>query len=181
MTQQSNPEGNNVARKRAGVRRMIKHRLAIDMTPMVDLGFLLISFFVISTELSRPRAMNVIMPHDGPPSDAAETKSITILTGANDKLFYYLGEEKDAGIKNPVVPISWDEQTGIGKIISDKQVQLDKMKGGRDEMVVLIKPGRLSVYKNMVDILDEMAIHRVSRYAIVKPGPNDEAWLEKNQ
>lgn len=181
MIQQSNPEENNSKRKRAGVKRMARHRLSIDMTPMVDLGFLLISFFVITTELSRPRGMKVLMPHDGPPTDAAESKSITILAGANDKLFYYFGEEKDAGIKNPVIPISWDEATGIGKIISDKQIQLDKVKGGRDEMVVIIKPGRSSVYKNVVDVLDEMTIHRVSRYALVKPGPNDEAWLEKNQ
>ena len=75
--------------KKAGVRRMIKHNLKIDMTPMVDLGFLLISFFVITTELSRPQAMNFYMPHEGPPSDAAESKTITFLTGANNKLFYY--------------------------------------------------------------------------------------------
>ncbi len=48
-------------------------------------------------------------------------------------------------------------------------------------MVVIIKPGRSSVYKNVVDILDEMTIHRVTRYAIVKPGQADEAILEKSQ
>lgn len=177
MTQQNNPEENN-KRKRAGVKRMMKHRLMIDMTPMVDLGFLLISFFVVTTELSRPRAMKLFMPHDGKPTPAAESKTITFLAGANDKLFYYFGEEKDAGTKNPVIPISWDEETGIGKIISDKQKELDHKKGGREEMVVIIKPGRFSVYKNVVDVLDEMTIHRVTRYAVVKPGQNDEAILE---
>ncbi len=65
--------------------------------------------------------MKIFMPHDGKPTAVAISKSITFLAGANDKLFYYVGEEKDAGIINPVIPISWDEQTGIGKIISDKQ------------------------------------------------------------
>jgi biopolymer transport protein ExbD len=161
---------NNSKRKKAGVERMIKHNLRIDMTPMVDLGFLLISFFVITTELSKPRAMKVFMPADGKATDVAESKTITFLTGANDKLFYYYGEEKDAGSKNPIIRTSWNEETGIGKILTDKQIQLDQTKGGRNELVVIIKPGKRSSYKNMVDVLDEMTIHRISRYAIVKPG-----------
>jgi biopolymer transport protein ExbD len=165
--------------RKTGIRQK-KHSLKIDMTPMVDLGFLLISFFVISTELSRPRAMKLFMPHDGKPTDAAESKTITLLTGANNKLYYYYGEEKEAGIKNPIIETSWDEETGIGKVLTDKQKQLDQTKGGRDEMVVIIKPGKQSSYKNMVDVLDEMTIHRISRYAIVKPGLNDLNFLEKS-
>ena len=156
-----------------------KHDLSMDMTPMVDLGFLLISFFVVTTELSKPRAMNLYMPHDGKPTPTAESKTITFLSGANNKLFYYLGEEKDAGIKNPIIPISWNE--GIGKIIREKQLQLDNVKGGRDEMVTILKPGKESIYKNVVDMLDEMTIHRVTRYALVKPGQGESEFLERNQ
>jgi biopolymer transport protein ExbD len=168
-------------RSKTGVRKMLKHKLKIDMTPMVDLGFLLISFFVITTELSRPKAMNLIMPHDGPSTPTAETKTITFLTGAGNKLFYYYGEESDAGIKNPVVQISWDERNGVGNIIAKKQLQLDNVKGGRDAMVVIIKPGKESTYKNVVDLLDEMTIHAVTRYAIVKPGDRDVQFLAKNK
>jgi len=114
---------------KTGVKRMIKHNLKVDMTPMVDLGFLLISFFVITTELSRPKAMNLYMPCDGPPTASAASKTITFLTGAGNKLFYYYGEEKDAGKKNPVVQTSWDEKNGAGKIIGQKQLQLDKQRG----------------------------------------------------
>lgn len=168
-------------RSKAGVRRMIKHNLKIDMTPMVDLGFLLISFFVITTELSRPKAMNLYMPYDGPPTPAAESKTITFLTGADNKLFYYNGEEKDAGIKNPIIQVSWNENSGVGKIIGDKQLQLDNVKGGRNEMVVIIKPGKESTYKNVVDLLDEMTIHGVTRYAVVKPGNKETHYLEMNR
>ncbi len=168
-------------RSKAGIRRLIKHNLKIDMTPMVDLGFLLISFFVITTELSRPKFMNLYMPVDGPPTPSATSKTITFLTGAGNKLFYYYGEEKDAGIKNPVVQISWDEINGVGKIIGQKQLQLDNVAGGRNEMVVIIKPGKESSYKNVVDILDEMTIHGVARYAVVKPGNKDAQYLERNR
>jgi biopolymer transport protein ExbD len=166
---------------KAGMGRMIKHNPKIDMTPMVDLGFLLISFFVITTEMTRPKAMNLYMPFDGPPTATAASKTITFLTGAGNKLFYYYGEEKDAGIKYPIVQTSWDENNGAGKIIREKQLQLDNVKGGRDEMVVIIKPGKESTYKNVVDILDEMTIHGVTRYAIVKPGDQDSRHLERNR
>ena len=170
-----------IIRQKAGVRQLIKHNLKIDMTPMVDLGFLLISFFVITTELNRPKAMDLYMPHEGPPTDAAISKTITLLTGAGNKLFYYYGEEKDAGITNPVMQASWDENKGIGKIIREKQLGLDKEKGGRNEMVVIIKPGKESTYKNVVDILDEMTINGVTRYAVVKPGDHDAQYLERNR
>jgi biopolymer transport protein ExbD len=167
-------------RSKAGVRRMLKHKIKIDMTPMVDLGFLLISFFVITTELSRPKAMNLYMPVDGPPTSTAASKTVTFLTGAGNKLYYYYGEEKDAGIRNPVIQTFWDENTGVGKIISEKQLLLDNTNEGRNEMVVIIKPGKESTYKNVVDLLDEMTIHGVTRYAVVKPGDNDSQYLERN-
>ncbi len=167
--------------RKAGVQHMKKHNPKIDMTPMVDLGFLLISFFVITTELSRPKAMNLYIPADGPPTPTAKSKTITFLAGANNKLFYYCGEEKDAGILDPVFKTSWDEKNGIGRIISEKQLLLDNVKGGRNEMLVIIKPGKESTYKNVVDILDEMTIHGVTRYAVVKPGDQDAQYLEKNQ
>src|SRR5688572_21286634 len=121
-------------RTRPGVQTRRKHNPVIDMTPMVDLGFLLITFFVVTTELSKPRAMNLYMPHDGAPTATAESKTITFLAGANNKLFYYFGEEKDAGIKNSIIPVSWDRKEGIGKIITQKQLQLDAVKGGRQEL-----------------------------------------------
>ena len=168
-------------RRKAGVQRMIKHNPKVDMTPMVDLGFLLISFFVITTELSRPKAMNLYMPADGPPTPSSESKTITLLAGANNELFYYYGEEKNAGTKNPILKTSWDENEGIGKIIGKKQQALDKLPGGRNEMVVIIKPGKESAYKNVVDILDEMTIHGVTRYAVVKPGSRDAEYIEQHK
>ena len=181
MTNINNEADNSFIRKRAGVKRMIKQQLKIDMTPMVDLGFLLISFFVITTELSRPKAMSLYMPANGNPMPSAVSKTITFLAGGNNRLFYYLGEEKDAGIKNPIIPISWDEQNGIGKIIRNKQELLDNRPDGRDRLVVIIKPGKESTYKNVVDLLDEMTINRVTRYALVKPEEKEALWLERNK
>lgn len=149
------------------------------MTPMVDLGFLLISFFVITTELSKPKSMDLYMPHDGPPTNSAASQSITFLPGNDNTVFYYFGEEKDAIKGNAILPTSWNEIEGIGKIIRTKQMQLDKTAAGRSSLVVLIKPTKGSTYKNAIDILDEMLINGVTRYAVVKPGPLELQYLEK--
>lgn len=171
---------NSFQRRRVGVKRMTKHHLKIDMTPMVDLGFLLISFFVITTELSRPKALNLYMPADGESTPSAASKTITLLVGANDHLFYYYGEENDAGIINPIIPAEWNEKTGIGKVISEKQLQLEARGVNRNELTVIIKPGKEATYKNTVDLLDEMLIHQVKRYAVVKVTPKEQLFLENN-
>ncbi|MFI5133594.1 MAG: ExbD/TolR family protein [Chitinophagales bacterium] len=168
--------------RKAGVRRMKKHNLKTDMTPMVDLGFLLITFFVFTAELSKPMITNLYMPHDGKePTLSAQSRSITILTSSDNKLFYYYGTEEDAAKNNLIYPTSFDEKSGIGKIIREKQAELDRRSIGKKELFVLIKPGSESSYKNVVDILDEMIINGVTRYAIVKPGLSDAEYLTRNR
>ena len=87
--------------KKAGV-RLIKKAIPIaigmkiDMTPMVDLGFLLIAFFIFTTEISKPAATNLYMPHNGDPTNIPDSKSLTILLTNNDQVFYYYGTEAKA-------------------------------------------------------------------------------------
>ena len=168
-------------RKKAGVRYLVKHSLKTDMTPMVDLGFLLITFFVVTAKLSEPTTMNLYMPTDGKPTPSFESRSITFLISGNNKLFYYYGTEEDAVKNDHIIPLSYDAKNGIRKIIAEKQMRLEQSGVNRNELVVLIKPGKESTYKNTVDILDEMTINVVTRYAIVKPGAGDLQFLEHNR
>src|SRR5262245_17175055 len=88
-------------KNRPGVRsstKTMRKNLRIDMTPMVDLGFLLITFFVFTTEISKPATTQLNMPHDGPPLPIPESKSLTILLNGSNKIFYYYGSE--FGAKN---------------------------------------------------------------------------------
>jgi biopolymer transport protein ExbD len=165
-------------RKKAGVRYMAKHNLKTDMTPMVDLGFLLITFFVVTAKLREPTTMNLYMPRDGISTPAYQSRSITFLICGNNKLFYYYGAEEDAVKNDLIFPVSYDEINGIGNVIREKQIKLERSGINRKELVVLIKPGSESTYKNAVDILDEMTINNVTRYAIVKPGIGDLHYLE---
>jgi biopolymer transport protein ExbD len=111
------------SRHKAGVYR-IKKALNIDMTPMVDLGFLLISFFIFTTEISKPALTNLYMPKEGGPTKIPATKSLTLLLGGNNEVFYYAGDMTEAVKNNQVLQTSYSEISGIGFIIRQKQNEL---------------------------------------------------------
>ena len=168
-------------RQRAGVRRPVKHQLRIDMTPMVDLGFLLISFFVITTELSKPTVMPLAMPKDGGESDLGESYAFTVLLGAKGGTWYYYGNWADASQKEAVYPLM--NTTALRQKIQERQLWLDAHPGkeGRNGLMVLVKSSPEASYKQVVDVLDEMAINQVKKYAVVKPAPGELEWVKKHQ
>lgn len=163
---------------KAGVERMKKANLKIDMTPMVDLGFLLISFFIFTTEISKPAVTNLYMPKDGDSTNVPQSKSLTILLDNNDQLFYYSGDMNEAIKNNRILRASYDEISGIGNVIRQKQNQLTKRKINKKELIVLIKPYTNSSFKNVVDMLDEMLINGVTRYMITDPENEEKMFLE---
>jgi biopolymer transport protein ExbD len=166
-------------RKKTGIPKMKKDNLKIDMTPMVDLGFLLVTFFVFTTEISKPAITNLYMPHDGDSSEVANSKSLTVLLANDDEVFYYFGNLEKA-IKNKLVlRTSFNEITGLGSIIRQKHTELKKRNITQDELIVLIKPGSQSSYKNLVSILDEMLINNVTRYAIIDPENEEKAFQKE--
>ena len=181
----STSESKGPSRKRAGVRRMSKNNQKVDMTPMVDLGFLLITFFVITTELSKPTMMNLYMPKDGIPMPLGESHALCFLLGENNMVYYYNGNWDNAKKKGEVFETNYSGGDGLRKIINKKQHRLDaginKNKEGRDGLMVLIKPGKEASYKNVVDVLDETTINRVKKYAVVKLSAEETDFLNSKQ
>jgi biopolymer transport protein ExbD len=165
-----------------GVRRSKKLSTRVDLTPMVDLGFLLITFFIFTTTMSTPRELPLYMPADGPPSKSPESGSLTVLPLSSDKIFYYHGEMKDALNKKAFGITSYSVKDGIGQVIRDKQLVLDKVKqGGRKNLILMIKPTSESNYKNVVNLLDEVLLNDVKRYAIMDITEEEKKMLqEKN-
>jgi biopolymer transport protein ExbD len=168
-------------RCKAGVRRMKKHNPKTDMTPMVDLGFLLIAFFIITTELSKPVVLKLAMPKDGE-STLGNSYALTVLMDSDDKVYYYHGGFTDAIKNNEVLPSNYSVKEGIGKIIRNKQQWLDKSnsKEKRDGLMLLIKATDSSKYENVIDMLDEALINDVKKYALVKPGAGEISWLKNH-
>lgn len=154
--------------RKAGVRQSKKHSTRVDLTPMVDLGFLLITFFIFSTSLSKPKAMDLKMPADGPNGTAGETASLTVLLMEEDQVFYYHGMLKDALAKGQYGITNYNVKSGIGQVIRDKQAAMDRVKpDNRKELIFMIKSTPGATYQNIVDILDEVLINMVSRYVIM--------------
>lgn len=153
----------------------------IDMTPMVDLGFLLVTFFMLATSFSKPTAMEVKMPKDDDNKEnetkTAESKTLTIILGTGNNVFYY------QGLKDPqVFKTNYDQTRGIAKVITEKAVEIREnfVPTVKDQnMTVLIKPMRDSNYQNVVDMLDLMDILKVTKFAIVDITPADIGYIEK--
>ena len=170
------------SRRKIGVRKMKKANLKVDMTPMVDLGFLLIAFFIFTTEISRPFVTNLYMPDDkGDSTLVSRNKSLTILLGENDRIFYYYGTEGEASKTSQINQTSYSEMNGIGRIIRQKQSELEWRKIDRKQFVVLIKASGKSTYENLVNILDEMLINGVIRYSVVDLGKFETTFIGEHK
>lgn len=151
---------------KGGKQRSKKQSTKIDMTPMVDLGFLLITFFMLTTTLQKPSVMQLNMPdktenkEDNTKLKASET--LAIITGPKDKVYWFNGDPKDPNTKIELANYSAD---GIRKVIAQKKAQIG------EKFVCVIMPMDKSSYKNVVDILDEMAVTGQERYAMVDIAP----------
>jgi biopolymer transport protein ExbD len=172
-----NTGGSEHSRKRGT--RSKKQSTRVDMTPMVDLGFLLITFFMLTTTMLKHRTTDLLMPAEDKqhPTILAQSKSLTILLGANNKVSYYEGIGNDPANPPVVRQSSFANNHGIRDIIIAKRDQVMQQHNA-DELMVLIKADKSANYKNMVDIMDEMLINHVQRYAVVDITPEDEAFLK---
>ncbi|MBC8032526.1 MAG: biopolymer transporter ExbD [Chitinophagaceae bacterium] len=148
-------------KKGPGVKKSKKQSTKVDLTPMVDLGFLLITFFIFTTTMSEATAMNLNLPKDtDKPEDqnkAKESGALTVLLGGNDVIYYYEGILAADGSN-----FKTTTQKEVRNVILNK-----KRSTNPSDFVVVIKPDSSSTYKNTVDILDEMTIDDVKRYALV--------------
>ena len=166
--------------------RSKKQNSKVDLTAMVDLAFLLITFFMLTTTLSKPQSMNLGLPDKDDPNDKQknikvdENRTMTILLGKDNKLVRYVGI-----LATPVAGGAPKDfiygKEGIRKeLLSRKESVLaySTAKGKpKNGMIVIIKPSKKSNYRNLVDILDEMAIVDVPTYAIVNEFTPEETKL----
>jgi len=182
----------------------------VDLTPMVDLGFLLITFFLLATTMIKPQTMELVMPSKdkptNPPPKARASRAVTIVLGKDNKVFYWAAEQ-DEKITPKVIETNYSS-TGIRKYLLDRnktvmdkvrqlekdritkhmpdsvfdkeKIKLQSEEGVKVKLspIILIKPSEKASYKNMVDILDEMAICNIGTYAIVDITPQDTVLIK---
>jgi len=170
-------------RRRCGVARAKRHSLKVDMTPMVDLGFLLVTFFVMTVQLSKPSVVELNMTKDGPPMQLGNSNALTILLDKNDRVYYYEGDWKDATEKGKIFQTNFSVNNGLGKVIREKQQWLDThdQKEGRKGLMLLLKAGNGASYENVINGLDEAMINIVKKYAVLSAGPEEKEWMKKQE
>lgn len=159
--------GESHKKQNAGVVKAKKLSTRVDLTPMVDLGFLLITFFIFTTSMSQPTAMKLVIPDDsGTSTPAKESGALTLIPAIDGTVYYYEGNLESSKIK----PAS---EKNIRDIILNK-----KKRTAEKDLIVIIKPSKTSVYKNVVNVLDEMTINDVKRYALVDITNEEESFLK---
>ena len=155
-----------------------KHRqrssIHIDMTPMVDLGFLLITFFIMITTFQKENIMDLGLPAKSPVpiNNEIDVKNqLTFILGEKDKVFYYQKEAKLLTASD----LQSVAQNDIPKVIEQyKNNALDQ-----EKFTVIIKPTDHSNYQNFVDMLDNLAIGQNERYGITDLRSNEKMIYEQ--
>ncbi len=161
-------------KKGPGVKKAKKLSTRVDLTPMVDLGFLLVTFFVFTTTMSQATAMKMNEPNDKDikiQKPVKESGSMTLLLGKDNHIYYFYGSLKTETVSEQFKSTTFEE---VRKLITDK-----KNSTKLDDLMYIIKASPESTFKNSIDILDEMSISDVppGHYAEVKITPEELALM----
>ena len=146
--------------------RSKKQSTRVDLTAMVDLAFLLITFFMLTTSLSKPLAMDIAKPdkNEQNPDNKLEVKqsqTMTLLLGKNNQIMWYMGEP---GKSAPTI----EGFQGIRKSLLENKKNVKEATG--KDIMVIVKPTDGATYKNFVDIMDELSITKTN---ITAPAVDD--------
>ncbi|WP_300601432.1 biopolymer transporter ExbD [Niabella sp.] len=180
-----------VGRKRSRGASFNRPAIRIDMTPMVDLGFLLITFFIYTSAMSDPSTMNLFMPKDGPPAPTAASGALTILVGDHGSLAYYEDQLEPGGANlHPITPgalrttLISKKKAVMAATVPDPACEARALAEKRSpescrqgKLMVMIKPGKNADYKTVVHVLDEMLINKIARYALTKPEADELKYI----
>lgn len=154
--------------KQGGKSRQRKKMIRIDMTPMVDLGFLLITFFMFTTNFTKPNVMDLGLPAKSPiPTENVvdEKNQITFILGKDNRIFYHQSNANDLtkeGLKE-----TNNNGLNVAKLINEAYNKAPK----KEFFTVIVKPTDDSSYKNFVDMMDNISIAKKERYGVtdIKP------------
>jgi biopolymer transport protein ExbD len=145
----------------------IKRSTRVDLTPMVDLGFILVTFFVFTSALSENKVMDIMYPNDKTrgQDEICNSCVLTVLPTKDDELWYYEGKEETASYKQT-------SYKDLRKLIVGKKKKVKQLRGA-DQFVLIIRPLQTSQYHKLVDIMDECVISAVARYYIDEPSKSE--------
>ena len=158
---QEAPTGGKGKKTALGLRKRKRVGIRVDMTPMVDVAFLLLIFFMVTTVFRRPLAMEVNMPEPGAKVEVPESNVMTIYILEDGTMFYDVGKRGLQGLE-------WDQLRETLVLEADYN----------PELIVLVKVDREARYIKMVDMLDTLDEAQMTRFSIIPMNEIDKAMLE---
>jgi biopolymer transport protein ExbD len=173
-------------------KRAKKLSTKLDMTPMVDLGFLLLTFFMLTTTFNKPKVIGLTPPvKDSNKPPQIDTTSLTVILSGNNKVYYYSGVLAATSDSNNIRLTDFSAK-GIRQVILNKNTLVeglmksvdakhnanqisdsvyeklkDEAEADKHAFFVLIKTDSVAKYLNVVNMLDEMDICNVGKYTLV--------------
>lgn len=146
-------------------KKYMPKNIRVDLTPMIDLGFLLITFFILTTSLEEQKEMKLLLPKDSTGSTLlGNSTTLTFILKSNDSIGYYDGLAKE---------IKYAKFGAMRNIIQQKQNSLVTKHIDRNKLTLIIKPTAKSTYQNFIDALDEVSINNCRHYFIAEPGKDE--------
>jgi biopolymer transport protein ExbD len=163
---------------KSGKRGFGKDNPRIDLTPMVDLGFLLITFFMMTTSMSKPKAMDIQMPFKPAPPESTiwyETSAITLLPAADGKVFYYEGMADP----NKQLKVAGNELEVRNILLRKQRSIADRKDPDERSLQVLIKSHATATVDDVIGLFDEMNILQVKYFAMVDINAEENEMVNK--
>jgi biopolymer transport protein ExbD len=159
--------------KRSSLRKLSP---GVDLTAMVDLAFLLITFFMLATTLSKPHMMGVVMPADRTSEPVPESRTMTLCLGKDNQVLWYLGMAEKPLTTPAIVNYG---KNGLRAAIINTSNKILTATG--KPLIVIVKPSSHSVYSNLISTLDELNIASIPSYAIADLSAKDIDLLRKQK
>lgn len=159
--------GGGHAKSKGKKHKRKKVSFSLDMTPMVDVAFLLLTFFMLTTTFSKPTTMEINLPPDKVDVPIAVSNILTVRVVEGGKFYYNVG---DAATNAP--QLTSLEESKFRKVIESEGAKNDKL-------VVVIKLDKKAKYRNLVDIIDELNLAKMNRFAIAPFLPEDTEIISK--
>jgi biopolymer transport protein ExbD len=141
------PKAKGKGKKRKKGRRL---GIRIDMTPLVDVAFLLLTFFMFTTSMSRPQTMEINLPPDKDVKvEVAESNLMTLRVNDRAEVFWSMGIESPKRIDQ-----------------KDLRVFLRDRLAGNPKLIVVLKIDRAGKYSTMVNLIDELNLSQITRFSL---------------
>lgn len=156
--------------------RRLQRMIRVDLTPMVDLGFLLITFFVLTTTLSAAKVLPFQVPDDsnGPDNPVAESATLSFIPDEQNRLFVYCGKPSRDSIHE--IPFTAD---AIRNLLAQRREALRQANRHVSQLTMIVKPTDGASFKQFVDLADEAQIGTVTPFFTGEPDPVELQWIQE--